>query len=164
MNFAAARFSRSQSDDWHFELAEKLRDELFSDSEAPLQFGLAHGATENGATREDIIAEWSRAQALEPKMMTGHVSGRHAGKAAEYRVVPDMIKAGLLRDNYIVGHGNGLTDEELLMLKDVGAGVRFNTARRSANEYSDANGPLPQTRHAGRFRRRPFDLQPAGLF
>jgi len=141
VNFAAARFSRSQSDDWHFELAEKLRDELFSDSEAPLQFGLAHGATENGATREDIIAEWSRAQALEPKMMTGHVSGRHAGKAAEYRVVPDMIKAGLLRDNYIVGHGNGLTDEELLMLKDVGAGVA-STPRAEAR----MNIPMPMGR------------------
>jgi len=114
---------RGPADDWHFEMAEKLRDELFSDSEAPLQFGVAHSSAEGGASRKSIHAEWARAQALEPKMMTGHVSGRHAGKVAEYRVVPDLIKAGLLRDNYIVGHGNGLTDDELIMLRDVGAGV-----------------------------------------
>ena len=124
VNFKAAwNTMRGPADEWHFELAEKLRDELFSDSQAPLQFGLAHSTAEAGASRESIHAEWARAQALEPKMMTGHVSGRHAGKPAKYRVVPDLIKAGLLRDNYIVGHGNGLTDEELLMLRDVGAGL-----------------------------------------
>ncbi|MDH3512325.1 MAG: amidohydrolase family protein [Gammaproteobacteria bacterium] len=129
------------ADDWHFELAEKLRDELFSDSEAPLQFGLAHSGAEGGQPREYIHAEWTRAQALEPKMMTGHVSGRYGGKAADYRVVPDMIKAGLLRDNYIVGHGNGLTDEELLMLKDVGAGLA-STPRAEVR----MNIPLPAGR------------------
>ena len=141
VNFAEARRARSGSDDWHFELAEKLRDELFSDSEAPLQFGLAHSGAESGASRESIHAEWARAQALEPKMMTGHVSGRNAGKAAEYRVVPDMIKAGLLRDNYIVGHGNGLTDEELLMLRDVGAGLGSTPRAESRNTI-----PLPAGR------------------
>ena len=138
VNFAEARKTRARSDDWHFELAEKLRDELFSDSEAPLQFGLAHTETESGASRESIVAEWTRAQALEPVMMTGHVSGRNAGKPAEYRVVPDLIKAGLLRDNYIVGHGNGLFDEELLMLKDVGAGLA-STPRAEAR----MNIPMP---------------------
>lgn len=114
---------RGGSDDWHFELAEKLRDELFSDSEAPMQFGLAHTATENGKSPEEIHAEFARAWALEPKMMTGHVSGRYRGQAAPYRVIADLYKAGLLQENYIVGHGNGLTDDELLMVRDAGAGV-----------------------------------------
>ena len=141
VDFAEARRARSGSDDWHFELAEKLRDELFSDSDAPLQFGLAHTGSEGGVSRESVHAEWTRAMALEPKMLTGHVSGRYGGKSAEYRVVPDMIKAGLLRDNYIVGHGNGLFDEELLMLKDVGAGVA-STPRAEAR----MNIPMPMGR------------------
>jgi cytosine/adenosine deaminase-related metal-dependent hydrolase len=120
---------RGPSDDWHFELAEKLRDELFSDSEAPLQFGLAHTATENGKPREQIHAEFARAWALEPRAMTGHVSGRHAGKAAEYRVIADLNKVGLLRENYITG-GSGFTDDELLMMRDAGAGL-VSTPRAS---------------------------------
>lgn len=114
---------RGGSDDWHFDLAEKLRDELFSDSDAPMQFGLAHTATENGKSSKQVQAEFARAWALEPKMMTGHVSGRFKGQAAPYRVVADLYEAGLLRENYIVGHGNGLTDDELLMLRDAGAGL-----------------------------------------
>ena len=109
--------------DWHFELAEKLRDELFSDSEAPLQFGLAHLNSENGAVPlEQVHADIARAWALEPVMMMGVIFGEYMGNS-ELRTVPDLIKAGLIRENYIVGHGNGITNDELLMLRDVGAGV-----------------------------------------
>jgi cytosine/adenosine deaminase-related metal-dependent hydrolase len=45
------------------------------------------------------------------------------GEAAKYRVIADLYDNGLLQENYIVGHGNGLTDDELLMIKDAGAGV-----------------------------------------
>ncbi len=114
---------RGPADDWHFKLAEKLRDELFSDSNAPLQFGLAHSQLEGGRTREEVHAEIARAWALEPRMLTGHVSGTNEGKAATYRVIRDLHEAGLLRGNYIVGHGNGLTDEELIILRDAGAGL-----------------------------------------
>ena len=126
------------ADDWHFELAEKLRDELFSDSEAPLQFGVAHSHSEAGKAREIVHAEFARIWALEPKMVTGHVMGRHNGKAAEYRVIADLYQAGLLQENYIVGHGNGLTDDELLMVRDAGAGVA-STPRAEVR----MNIPLP---------------------
>ena len=124
VDFAEARKTRAISDDWHFELAEKLRDELFSDSEAPLQFGLAHSnGMDAGEDRDKIHAEFKRIWALEPKMVTGHVSGRHLGEAAKYRVIADLYENGLLQENYIIGHGNGVTDDELLMVKDAGAGL-----------------------------------------
>ena len=57
VNFKTAwNTMRGPADDWHFEMAEKLRDELFSDSEAPLQFGVAHSAAEGGASRKSIRA------------------------------------------------------------------------------------------------------------
>jgi cytosine/adenosine deaminase-related metal-dependent hydrolase len=142
VNFLEARKTRAISDDWHFELAEKLRDELFSDSEAPLQFGLAHpNGAESGKDREIIHAEFARIWALEPKMVTGHVSGRHAGKHAEYRIIPDLLEAGLLHENYIVGHGNGLTDDELVMLRDAGGGLA-STPRAEVR----MNIPMPMGR------------------
>jgi cytosine/adenosine deaminase-related metal-dependent hydrolase len=141
VNFAEARITRASSDDWHFELAEKLRDELFSDSEAPLQFGLGHTGAEGGKPREEIHAEFARIWALEPKMVTGHVSGRHAGQAAKYRIIPDLLEAGLLHENYIVGHGNGLTDDELVMLRDAGGGLA-STPRAEVR----MNIPMPMGR------------------
>ncbi len=116
---------------WHFDLAEKLRDKLFSDSEAPLQFGLAHTATGNRPP-EQVRAEWARVWSLEPLVVTTHTPGAYGGRDAQDRVIPDLYKAGLLRGKnrgtYVVGHGNGLSDEEFLILKDVGAGV-FTTPR-----------------------------------
>jgi len=126
------------ADDWHFDLAKKLRDELFSDSDAPLQFGLAHPTTESGKPREEIHDEFRRIWALEPNMVTGHVSGRYMGEAAKYRVIADLYENGLLQENYIVGHGNGLTDDELLMVKDAGAGLA-STPRAEVR----MNIPLP---------------------
>ena len=109
--------------DWHFERAAKLRDELFSDSDAPLQFGVSHLNPESGATPvEQIHAEIARCWALEPKMMKGVIFGEYGGNS-KLRVVPDLVKAGLIRKNYIVGHGNGITDDELIMLRDVGGSL-----------------------------------------
>ena len=124
VNFKAAWAEmQGPADEWHFKLAEKLRDKYFSDSNAPFQFGVAHSAMESGKRPEEVHAEFARIWALEPVMVTGHVGTDGGKEAAQYRLIPDLLKAGLLRENYIVGHGNGLPNDELIMLRDAGGGL-----------------------------------------
>ena len=80
--------------DWHFERAAKLRDELFSDSDAPLQFGVSHLNPESGATPvEQIHAEIARCWALEPKMMKGVIFGEY-GATVSCALFPILLKPG----------------------------------------------------------------------
>jgi cytosine/adenosine deaminase-related metal-dependent hydrolase len=106
----------------------RVRDEYFSDSESELRFGVALTAMEWAIrSREQVHDEFRLARELEPELISQHVLGVpgswRMGLDRNYRLIPDLHEAGLLGPDYNLSHGNGLTDEELIMLRDAGSSV-----------------------------------------
>ena len=111
----------------HWSTAERLQKEIFSDSSAVMQLGLAP-ASGNGSPLADINKEWSRIRDMGIDLVASHLH-----KTAEpmpegymgYRDsgIPDLHNAGLLGPDYHCTHANRLTAEELEMLRDSGGMV-----------------------------------------
>ena len=118
----------ARPDEWHLSEAVRLRDRYFSSSDAPLQFGVALTSSEFATrTQQQVHDEFITARQLGAKLLTQHVLGASGawrmGLSDSYRLIPDLNKAGLLGENYIISHGNNLTTDELKMLRDNGSSV-----------------------------------------
>ena len=117
----------SKTTETHWATAERLQKEVFSDSSAPMQLGLAPAAG-NGSSLEDIKTEWSRARSMGVRLLAAHLhktpspapqgSMGHRGSG-----IPDLQEAGLLGPDYHASHANRLTSDELRMLRDTGGMV-----------------------------------------
>lgn len=111
----------------HWTIAERLQKEVFSDSSAIMQLGLAPSSG-MGYALKDIETEWTRARSMGVKLLAAHVH-KPASPAPEGVMghrdsgVPDLHAAGLLGPDYHIAHGNRLTSEELKMLRDTGGMV-----------------------------------------
>ncbi|MCC6306251.1 MAG: amidohydrolase family protein [Rhodobacteraceae bacterium] len=121
-------------DDWHLRAAAEIRDRLFADPAGILKFGVGLSLVEFGRrTAESIRGEIASARALRPYLMTQHISGAAPagtdgsltattmGLPADYSIVADLHRAGLLGPDYHLSHGNQLTDHELDLLLETGA-------------------------------------------
>ncbi|HSL21032.1 MAG TPA: amidohydrolase family protein [Vicinamibacterales bacterium] len=121
---AATRQRVATATESHWKTVERLQKEVFSDSAAPMQLGLAP-AGGVGRPVEQIKAEWARARATGVRLLAAHVhkparplppgvmGHRDSG-------IPDLYEAGLLGPDYHLSHGNRLTAEELKMIRDTG--------------------------------------------
>lgn len=132
-------------DAWHLEHAAKIRDKYFSSSSDPLQFGVALSHVEYyPRTVETVRNELIQARKLEAKLMTQHIQGQNGdwamGLPATYRVIPDLAKAGLLGPDYHISHGNGLSDDELGMLRDHGSKLASSTLGEFPYEFPSIHG------------------------
>lgn len=111
----------------HWTTAERLQKELFSDSSAIMQLGLAPSLGMGNAI-EDISSEWTRARGMGVKLLAAHV--HKPARPAPAGImghrdsgIRDLQEAGLLGPDYHIAHGNRLTSEELRMLRDTGGMV-----------------------------------------
>lgn len=104
--------------------AERLQKELFSDSSALLQFGLAPSAG-TGSRIEDIKKEWARGRGMGVKMLAAHIHKPDKPEAVGVMGhrgsgIIDLYEAGLLGPDFHASHANRLTAEELKMMRDTG--------------------------------------------
>lgn len=132
-------------DDWHYKHAASVRDKYFSSSTDPLQFGVALSHAEYGPrTPQQVQQEIKDARQLKARLMTQHIQGypgdRYMKLPKSYRVITDLHQAGLLGEDYHLSHGNGLTDVELLMLRDTGGKVCATTMGEVKYEWPSVHG------------------------
>jgi cytosine/adenosine deaminase-related metal-dependent hydrolase len=125
VSLAAAEGQRIAAvNDAHWKTASRLSKELFSDSSALLQLGLAPSAN-TGSPVSEIRREWERARAMGIRLLAAHIhkpksptapgTMGHRGSG-----IPDLNEAGLLGPDYHLAHANRLTPEELRMVRDTG--------------------------------------------
>jgi len=124
IGFAEANAQRVTAQEVHWQQAERLLKEVFSDSDGLLQMGLAPAAG-TGQPMEKIKAEFERARATGVKMLIAHIHKPEKPLAAglmghKDSGITDLHEAGLLGPDYHISHGNRLTDDELKMMRDTG--------------------------------------------
>ncbi|PBI95804.1 Atrazine chlorohydrolase [Variovorax boronicumulans] len=129
----------------HWKTAERLQKELFSDSTALLQLGLAPSGN-NGSRIDDIRKEWTRARGMGVKMLAAHIhkpEQPHAPGVMGHRDsgMPDLHEAGLLGPDYQATHANRLTSEELKMLRDTGGMICATAMGEFPYVMSPSKGP-----------------------
>jgi cytosine/adenosine deaminase-related metal-dependent hydrolase len=110
----------------HYAIAKAIRDKIFSDSSAPLQYGIA-ASIRWGQPMKYVEAEIARCRQTGAKLIEfvlglkpvgalapeGHLGTRGCG-------VADLYEAGLLGPDLHITHGTSYTDDELKMLADAG--------------------------------------------
>ncbi len=111
----------------HWAIAERLQNEVFSNSDDIMQLGLAPSHM-LGAQLDDIRREWTRARDMGIRMLAAHIhkpASPHPQGTMGHRSsgVPDLEEAGMLGPDFHLAHANRLTPEELAMLKDTGGMV-----------------------------------------
>jgi cytosine/adenosine deaminase-related metal-dependent hydrolase len=122
-------------DERHWRNAERIRDTYFS-SEDLLGFGIGLTGSVGAQTVDVAIREFHRARTLQPRMLTQHMNQRAGTEAPILRGVSDLAAAGVLGPDYLVSHGVDMTDAEMGMLRDAGAGL-------SSTVLGEFNYPKP---------------------
>lgn len=108
-------------------IAQRVQEELFADTNAPLQFALAPKSGV-GFSIDTIREEWTRARAMGVKLLTCHVhkpQQPHQPGVMGHRDsgILDLAEAELLGEDLHLSHGNRLTAQELKLLRDSGGRV-----------------------------------------
>lgn len=119
---AHADLTTTTPENWR--TVQRLRAEVFSDSAAPLQLGLAPSDA-IGRDVEQVRKEWQRVRATGVKILAAHVHKPATPKAQgaighRGSGIEDLHDAGLLGPDYHIAHGNRLTARELELLRDTG--------------------------------------------
>lgn len=121
---------RAYLDEIHMQAAERLQREVFTDSGASFQLGLAPSNGVWGAPMGQVRYEFERMRGLGVKLITQH-NRRTPSPAGHYghqaSGVPDLKDAGLLGPDYHISHATDLTADELAMLRDTGGMVTATT-------------------------------------
>ena len=105
--------SSGGGDDWRFDHCAGLKETHFSDPSANLKLGIATSYLEIVATFNPGIAkkEIDFARNLRVDLITIHVHNFD-----EFRLVPFLESGGLLTENMLLAHANGVKPEELDVL------------------------------------------------
>lgn len=136
---AQATAERNQPpDERHWRNAETIRDTYFS-TEDILGFGIGLTGSVTAQPVDVAIKEFHRARALGPRLLTQHMNQRPGTQPPILQGVSDLNAAGVLGPDYLVSHGVDMTDDEMVMLRDAGAGLsstvlgEFNYAKPSVH-------------------------------
>nr|WP_057929608.1 amidohydrolase family protein [Burkholderia ambifaria] len=106
--------------EWRIDDLQRVRQDLFSDDEANVTFGVAPSEAE--AVPFEVVAhEIELARSLGAKRISYHVAMGAYDRGS--RVVERLGDAGLLGPDLLFVHGAALTDRELDLLRDCGAGL-----------------------------------------
>lgn len=104
---------------WRYEHAAKMRDRYFSDSSAPLKFGLALSA--NVKSLEAQRREITKCRQLGAGKILQHYHTPVNPPPGGWRGIVDLDAAGLMGPDLHFDHANNLTDEDLKILARSGA-------------------------------------------
>lgn len=129
----------------HWRTAARLQKEIFSDSSALLQFGLAP-SKHTASTIADIKKEWARCRAMGVSLLAVHLhkpSKTYPAGVMGHRGsgIADLREAGLLGPDLHFAHGNELTNDELGMLRDSGGMLCATTMSEFAYVSNRNGGP-----------------------
>ncbi len=110
----------SGDDEWRFEHSARMKTQYFADPSAHLKFGIAPSYLEIAAKFNPGIAkkEIDFARDLQADIITIHVHNFD-----EFRLVPFLDDDGLLTENMLLAHANGVTPEELDVLAARGVSI-----------------------------------------
>lgn len=116
---------RATADENHWRIAEHVQSAVLSDTDAPLQMGVAISVGAFGQPIGVVGSELERARAMGVRMIAahshrpdtpypaGHFGARDSG-------VRDLHEAGLLGPDFHLSHGNQLTEDELALMRETG--------------------------------------------
>jgi len=103
--------------EWHFQTAERLRDQYFSDADAPMQFGVHVSNFGGSGKTAQVSEEMKRVRAMKPALILEDV--QQVTRPREPGIIfgiTDMQAAGLLGPDLLISHGNEISDAELAMM------------------------------------------------
>ena len=113
-------FTAVPGEAWRFDVARALRKGPLSSDDARVRLGIAPSELE-GMPFELTAQEIAFARDLEVACLSLHVAmGAYDGG---HKMVEQLHKAGLLREDMVFVHGSALTDHELRLLADTGCGL-----------------------------------------
>jgi cytosine/adenosine deaminase-related metal-dependent hydrolase len=121
--FATARhhpFRLPDGPEWHFDDARRLRRERLASDTGRILFGLAPSEIEANAF-ETNAREIAFARELGAWRISCHVA--MGAYDLGHRFVGRLCEAGLLGEDLLLVHGAALTDRELALIRDAGAGI-----------------------------------------
>jgi cytosine/adenosine deaminase-related metal-dependent hydrolase len=131
--FGGARRADGGATEEHWNTVDRLQQDLFNDSSAPLQLGLAP-ALGTGSPIDEIKDDWARVRSTGVQLLAAHMHKPNPNRRYPAGVmghtdsgVPDLQDAGLLGPDYHVAHANRLTAEELQMFKINGCHIAATT-------------------------------------
>lgn len=114
------------ADDAAWETVVRVQEDVLSDTDAPLQMGVAFSNGSMGQPLEVLKErEWDRARSMGIQLFAhhshrptrpipaGHFGHRDSG-------IRDLYEAGLLGPEYHLSHGTLLTEDELAIMRDTG--------------------------------------------
>lgn len=122
----------------------KLRARHFSASDDVLGFGVCLTAFEfSPRTPEEVLAEFEHARRLDPAIVTQHVLGVSGawrmGLDRSYRLIPELVRAGVIGPGYVAAHCTGVSDAELALLADAGGAVVSTVMGEAGYAYPPAH-------------------------
>jgi 5-methylthioadenosine/S-adenosylhomocysteine deaminase len=107
-------------DDWHDANAARLRDTYFGSG--PLLFGVAMPEATPYMPAEYSAGLFARAQALNPKLITGHWNA--ISKPGFYQSsLSELITAGAFKTSTLLSHNNSLNDDDLKLMVSSSVGL-----------------------------------------
>lgn len=124
---------------------DRLQSEIFSDSSALLQLGIAPLARERHEMKT-LKKEWGRVRSTGVKLLAAHMHRWPAVPPQGYMGhrgsgIPDLSEAGLLGPDYHVSHANRLTADELALMRDSGGMICATTMGEFPYMMQSYRGP-----------------------
>lgn len=124
-------------------VAGHLRERVFPGDDNLLRFGLADYFI--GRSMTDVIKQFERIRAFEPHILATHFHiGRVPDAPGYFSRLGQLGEAGILGPDFQVIHANGITDEELRMLKSEGSMVASTTLGEQSYPYPSIHGRARQ--------------------
>lgn len=108
-------------ENWRYEHLAKMRETIFSDTDAPLRMGAALSVEPWSIAAQ--TSEIGRCREAGAGLITQHYSTPVNPSPGGYRGIVDLAQAGLLGPDLHFDHSNNITAEELLLLRDTGGMV-----------------------------------------
>lgn len=115
-----APFTMTPGERWRFDAAAALRKGRLSSDDGRVLFGVSPSELE-GMPWEQTVAEIDFARRMGAHRISLHVAMGAYDSGA--RQVEKLHAAGLLKEDLLFVHGSALTDRELALLRDAGAGL-----------------------------------------
>ena len=115
------------ADETHWRTAKLLREKVFTGNDGLVRFGLCARAGQEGQPMTDLAAEYARIRSFQPHIVAQHHGARAPLAPELFSQLRQLGAAGLLGPDYHISHGNGMTDEEMRMVKDAGAMICSTT-------------------------------------
>ena len=137
---AANAMRNAPADDAHWATVKALRERVFTGNDGLIRFGLCPSAGLEGRPMTEVVAEYARIRSFAPYIVAQHHGARPPLPAGLFSQMKQLGEAGLLGPDYHISHGNGMTDEEMTMMRDTGTMLCATTMGEHSYPYPSIHG------------------------